>query len=101
MNTRLRQLLIHIKFEYSRISKFSILDIAKRIIRKLSSIFIALLLLPLAIILYFMNVRRLCIFTDRIGHLAIEPDTLLKAQQLGLIKPRRWFVIAPKHRVAN
>lgn len=101
MNTRFKQLVIHIKFEYSRIIKFSALDIVKRMIRKLSSMFFALLLLPCSIVLYCIGIRRLCIFTDRIGHLAIEPDTLLKAQSLGLIKPKKWFMLAPKHRVAN
>jgi putative glycosyltransferase (TIGR04372 family) len=41
------------------------------------------------------------VFKDRIGHLAIEPDCLLKEQALGLIPKRRWFILAPPGRVAN
>jgi putative glycosyltransferase (TIGR04372 family) len=62
---------------------------------------LAIFLFPISIFLYFYGARRLCIFTDRIGHLAIEPDTLLKAQILGLIKPRKWFILSPFHRTAN
>lgn len=100
-NTRFRQLMIHCHFQWSRISKLGLLGISSRILRKLSTGVLALALLPISLILYCCNVRRFCIFSDRIGHLAIEPDTLLKAQTLGLIKTRKWFILAPAHRVAN
>ena len=100
-NSRLRRFIIHVQFQWSRISSYGVFGIAWRLAKKILGFFLGVLLLPVSIILYFAGIRRLCIFSDRIGHLAIEPDTLLKAQQLGLIKPRRWFVLAPEHRIAN
>lgn len=60
-----------------------------------------LLLLPLTLLLHAAGVRRLTVFTDRIGHLAAEIDAFLKEQALGRLPARRWFVLAPPHRVAN
>jgi len=51
--------------------------------------------------LHLAGFRRLTVFTERIGHLAIEPDCLLKEQALGLLPRRRWFVLAPPGHVAN
>lgn len=100
-NPRLRQFIINFQFQWSRIASYGVLGISGRIVRKTISILLAIVLLPFSIILYFAGFRRLLIFTDRIGHLAIEPDTLVKAKELGLIKPQRWFVLAAKHRVSN
>lgn len=97
----LRQFAIRLKFQWSRILGLGVFGILKRLIRKVITVLLSVVFLPISVILFFAGFRRLCIFTDRIGHLAIEPDTLLKAQSLGLIQPRRWFVLAPKHRVAN
>lgn len=88
-------------FQWQRIRKHGLLGIAQRICKRLLILLLSIILLPISIALYACNYRRLCIFTDRIGHLAIEPDTLLKAQLLGLIVPRRWIVVAPIKRVAN
>ncbi len=90
-----------LQFHYSRIRRYGIRGIANKLIRKSMTGLLAVILFPLSLILYFAGVRRLCIFTDRLGHLAMEPDTLLKAQSLGMIKPKRWFILAPSHRVAN
>lgn len=100
-NSRIRQLMIYCQFQWSRISKLGLLGISQRVIRKLVTMMLAVILLPMSLILYFFNVRRFCVFSDRIGHLAVEPDALLKAQSLGLIKSRRWFILAPTHRVSN
>lgn len=100
-NPRLRQFVINLRFQCARILGYGVFGIVRRLIRKILTILLGIVLLPISIVLYFAGVRRLLIFTDRIGHLAIEPDTLLKAQSLGLIKVRKWFVLAPKHRVAN
>jgi putative glycosyltransferase (TIGR04372 family) len=59
------------------------------------------ILLPLTFALHLAGYRRVTVFTDRIGHLALEPDCLLKEQALGLIPKRRWFILAPPGRVAN
>lgn len=60
-----------------------------------------LLLLPLTLSLHVLGHRRLMVFTDRIGHLALEPDCLLKDQALGHVARRRWFLVAVPGRVAN
>jgi putative glycosyltransferase (TIGR04372 family) len=57
--------------------------------------------LPVALVLHILNYRYVNIFTDRVGHLAIEPDTLIKAQLLGAVKPRKWILLSPPNRTAN
>ena len=56
---------------------------------------------PVALLLHIYNYRYVNIFTDRVGHLAIEPDTLIKAQLLGVVKPRKWILLSPFNRTAN
>lgn len=100
-NQKLEVALIHLKLNYSRIRKYKFHEIAVKALRKISTLFFTLIFFPIAVIFYFLNIRRLCIFTQRIGHLAIEPDTLLKAQKLGLIQTKKWIILAPRHQVAN
>lgn len=88
-------------YRISRIKKLGILGVGKLILNRTAIISLAILSLPVSIIVYALGIRRVMFFTDRIGHLAIEPDTLLKAERLGLIKSKRWLVLAPKGRVAN
>lgn len=95
------RLLIHLNKQLSRFYRYGIFGTIKRIFKKLLAIFLSILFLPLSVVLFFLGYRRLDIFTDRIGHLASEPDTLLKAQHLGLIEPKKWLILAPDHRVAN
>lgn len=52
-------------------------------------------------LLHLAGFRRVTVFTDRIGHLALEPDCLLKEQALGHIPKRKWIILAPPRRVAN
>lgn len=98
---RFREFIIKIQFHRSRLIKYGPMRILKRFCKKSLSLFLSIILLPVSLILFIAGYRRLMIFTDRIGHLAIEPDTLLKAQALGLIKSRRWCIISPKFRIAN
>jgi putative glycosyltransferase (TIGR04372 family) len=60
-----------------------------------------LILLPISLLLHFVGWRRLPIITERIGHLAAEPDCFLKLQALGEIPPFKFFVLAPRHRLSN
>lgn len=57
--------------------------------------------LPITVIAHLMGYRRVSIFVERIGHLALEFDCFLKERALGLLPKRRWFVIAPRGKVAN
>ena len=93
--------LINFKLNFYRIRKYGYSEIAIKVLKKVSTLVLACLFFPIALVFYFLNIRRLCIFTQRIGHLAIEPDTILKAQKLGLIPQKRWIIIAPAHQVAN
>ncbi len=60
-----------------------------------------LLLLPISGMLHLAGFRRLTVLVGRIGHLAAEPDSFLKARALGLVGPGRYFMLAPAKSVAN
>ncbi len=89
------------RFWFSRIRQFGLIGIVQRVIKKIALFLVSVIFLPFSIVMCLLGYRRVTIFTDRVGHLAIEPDILIKAQKLGLIKARRWFVLAPAHRVSN
>lgn len=90
-----------IAYEWRRIYRQRLDILLFKAAKHIISIFLWLLLLPLTIVLHLAGYRRVTVFTDRIGHLAIEPDCLLKEQRLGLIPQCRWFILAPPGRVAN
>lgn len=89
------------EFEYRRISRLRPSTLVSKLALKVLGIFVWVMLLPLTVFLHLRGYRRVMVFTDRIGHLALEPDCLLKEQALGLIPKRRWFVLAPPGRVSN
>jgi putative glycosyltransferase (TIGR04372 family) len=60
-----------------------------------------LLLLPVTLVLHLAGFRRLTVLVSRIGHLAAEPDSFLKACALGMAAPGRYFMLAPYRTVAN
>ena len=88
-------------FEYRRIRKLSLTTFALKAALKLLGVCVWFALLPVTALLHLAGYRRVTIFTDRIGHLAIEPDCLLKEQALGKIPARKWILLAPGPRVAN
>jgi putative glycosyltransferase (TIGR04372 family) len=59
------------------------------------------LLLPVAAIAHVAGFRRITFVVDRIGHLAVEPDSFLKSAALGELPQRRYFFLAPPGDVAN
>lgn len=59
------------------------------------------LLLPFTLALHWAGFRRLTVLVGRIGHLAGEPDSFLKARALGIVGPGRYFMLAPTNAVAN
>lgn len=67
----------------------------------LASPAVGLLLSPVALALHVIGFRRLTFGTARIGHLASEPDSFLKARALGELPTRRWFFVATPRKVAN
>jgi putative glycosyltransferase (TIGR04372 family) len=58
-------------------------------------------LLPAALVGHLLGYRRLAVHTFVVGHLASEPDCFLKECALGRWPARRWFLLAPRARVAN
>jgi putative glycosyltransferase (TIGR04372 family) len=80
---------------------YSIKQLVIKLLLKIIGIAIGATLFPITVILHFKGFRRVNIFTDRIGHLAIEPDCLLKEEALGKTRKRRWILLAPPNRVSN
>jgi putative glycosyltransferase (TIGR04372 family) len=60
-----------------------------------------LVLLPVTLVLHVAGFRHVPVFTERIGHLALEPDCLLKEQALGRLPRRRWILLSPRGQTAN
>lgn len=71
------------------------------IARTLGTELLWLILLPGAFLAHLLGYRCLNVRTEHIGHLATEPDTLLKEVRLGRILARRWILLAPPHRISN
>ncbi|MBU3540833.1 TIGR04372 family glycosyltransferase [Polynucleobacter sp. UB-Tiil-W10] len=88
-------------FEYSRLRQMPWITLARKAAAKLLGLGIGLMLLPSTALLHLAGYRYVTVFTDRIGHLALEPDCLLKMQALGQLKKRKWIMLAPAKRVAN
>lgn len=88
-------------FEWRRIRKIKRHVLLGKAITKLLGLISGIFLLPVTTLLHFWGFRHVTIFTDRIGHLALEPDCLLKEQSLGHIPQRKWIMLAPPGRVAN
>jgi FkbM family methyltransferase len=72
-----------------------------KVATKLLGLGLGLTLLPVTALLHLLGYRHVTVFTDRIGHLALEPDCLLKEQALGHVPQRKWIMLAPPGRVAN
>lgn len=96
-----RHYFIHACYKWRRLSRDNFQSLVWKASRKLLSIILGISLLPLSLILHLAGFRRVTVFTERIGHLAIEPDCLLKEQMLGLIPKQKWIILAPPGRVAN
>lgn len=90
-----------LKFELERVSNMSPSVLLEKVALKLFGILLGVLLLPISTILHLLGYRHVTVFTDRIGHLALEPDCLLKEVALGLIPSRKWILLAPPRRISN
>lgn len=90
-----------LRFELNRIRKLPIPTLATRAALKVVGLALGALLVPVAAVFHLAGYRHVTVFTDRIGHLALEPDCLLKEQALGKIPCRKWIMLAPPNRVAN
>lgn len=77
------------------------ITVARRLVSTAGAFCIWVLLLPATLVMHGLGYRRVTVITGRIGHLAAEVDCFLKAQALGELPRRRWFLLAPQGRVAN
>lgn len=71
------------------------------IARRIATEVMWVVFLPITAIAHLAGYRRVSIFVERIGHLASEFDCFLKERALGRLPERRWFVVAPRRKVAN
>jgi putative glycosyltransferase (TIGR04372 family) len=90
-----------IAYELRRVRNQGIARLPGKLAKRAIGVILWLVLLPVTAVLHLAGYRRVTVFTDRIGHLALEPDCLLKEEALGLVPRRRWFILAPSGRVAN
>jgi putative glycosyltransferase (TIGR04372 family) len=91
----------YIFFQWQRINDMSFYTIIYKSVVKILGLIIGILLQPIALIFHLIGYRHVPIFTDRIGHLALEPDCLLKAEALSIVKKKKWILLAPYVRTAN
>lgn len=97
LQNRVQDLAFRIRY----IRQQSLVWVAARLASRAASFALWLALLPLSVLLHAAGFRQVTVFTHRIGHLALEPDCLLKEQALGRIPRRRWILLAPAKHVAN
>ena len=90
-----------IAYEWRRIKRQGLARLPLKVANRAIKLILWFALLPVTVVLHVAGHRRVTVFTDRIGHLAAEPDCLLKDQALGLVAKHRWFMLAPAGRVAN
>lgn len=72
-----------------------------RLLSHLASLVAWLVFLPVTVFLHAAGFRQATVFTERVGHLALEPDCLVKDASLGNVPRRRWMILAPAGKVAN
>jgi putative glycosyltransferase (TIGR04372 family) len=88
-------------FYVRRIYKMKIELIIFKIIKKLFNFLFSLILLPLSIFLHLLGVRHFKVFAERIGHLAIEPDCLIKEIKLGRKKSFFYLIVLDRKYISN
>jgi putative glycosyltransferase (TIGR04372 family) len=100
------------KYSYFRVLTFKLVFLTRYRENGISWLFKGLLkhvvieaswvmLLPISVIGHVCGYRKLNVRVEHIGHLALEPDTLLKEVGLGILKRKRWFLLAPSSEVSN
>ena len=88
-------------FEWRRLRRGGMARLLLKAGLRAVSVALWVTLLPVTAVLHAAGFRRVTVFTDRIGHLAMEPDCLLKDERLGHLPRRRWFMSAAPGRVSN
>jgi putative glycosyltransferase (TIGR04372 family) len=101
MSRYFRQLSARVNARLHRATQEGLRRSALYLVGLAASSIVWLTLLPVTITLHIAGFRRLTVHVARIGHLAAEPDSFLKARALGWVAPGRYFMLAPPNRVAN
>jgi putative glycosyltransferase (TIGR04372 family) len=94
---RVQDIAFRIRFVQQKGIAWTLGRLASRVLGLVASV----ALLPVTVALHLLGFRHVDFVTDRIGHLALEPDCLLREQALGRIPRRRWIFLAPAGQVAN
>ena len=101
MNQRLKQLSARLNIRIDRAVREGGWRTTLRLTDLVASSLIWAAMLPISLALHLAGLRRLTVLVGRIGHLAAEPDSFLKARALGMVRPKRYFLLAPRGAVAN
>lgn len=94
---RLQDLAFRVRF----IARQGIVWTLKRLAIRAISLIVWVAFLPVTIVLHAAGLRHATVVTERVGHLALEPDCLAKDARLGNVPRRRWMILAPAGKVAN
>jgi putative glycosyltransferase (TIGR04372 family) len=101
MNGRFAQISARVSARIDRARRDGFLRTALQAADMAASTLCWCLLLPFTLTLHWAGYRRLTVLVGRIGHLAAEPDSFLKARVLGMVGPGRYFMLAPTGAIAN
>lgn len=101
MRHRLSQFYARLHVRLERARKEGLWLAGGQLLDLLASAAVWVVLLPVSVALHLAGFRRLTVLVGRIGHLAAEPDSFLKARALGMVGPGRYFMLAPVNAVAN
>jgi putative glycosyltransferase (TIGR04372 family) len=72
-----------------------------RLVYRSCLLVLSVVLLPVSVVLHALSIRHVRIVQDRIGHLALEPDCVIKECVLGNIAVRRFVITSPAGSAAN
>ena len=92
---------LQIVFEFNRIKMMPIHIFFFKLFKKILGFFIGIIFLPLTALLHFLGFRHVTIFVQRIGHLALETDCLIKENLQGIIPHKKWILLSPHNHVSN
>ena len=95
------QFRVRVRARLARARKEGLVRTALGLVGRTVSAVVGLVLLPVALCLHIAGFRRLTVIVERIGHLAAEPDSFLKARALNRVPPGRYFMLAARGSVAN
>lgn len=99
----MKNFLLQISYDFKRVQNIGLSYIINKVLSKFLLLFTSIILIPFAIILHIMGYRIASPFTNRIGHLSIEPDCIIKDIFLGSlnVRPKKILLLSPQKVCAN